>query len=1776
MVNISWFEKGVEMSKEGKTNLKIIFISILLLVVMSFVVYATSITFNNPTLNSFKSITTNSTRFNLTIRIDNTDKYDSITVRYNGSYANGTDIKGPNSTTLCNALNASGGPTFNTTKLEGSGLSLNVTCTSNITILPGNWTILVSLNNASEGSNINLTNSTVFVIDTATPNVVPVRPFDVNDPGATNYTAFPIRFVVNVTGNATDTGNSGVDIVYFKVSSSTSGAGTNETVNGSQVMTANITTASGSRNVVNYTTANDGLTISFGSNQRGPGAHSVTFCANDTAGNLNCSTPVNFIIRGGNASDMIKMISGAGASSIVGFSLNFSLENGTPIEVDSTPHFFDPIGVNYTMQMNFTSNRCVGDNCTPVTLEIVGMNIDQNKMSNMSNANASRDPSADFRAKAGGTGYNQSVGWMDLAKFLPDFVLYKFGIIRYTGFQGYDRLYHCNGSFGSPDCWQMNLCPSRPVIGNPANASQDNYTFIADQTGYNSSSSSITIGACYLLEAGNTTIYVKHFSGGAGADDTTPPTVTLNFPANGSNQTNTTPFINITINDTGGSGFANISAFLNITVEGRLYQYPTNISCSPATINATGMICTMNATHTIKENSSVTILVNVYDSSNNSNIQNSSFAFKLDSTAPIYVTWNATNSYNGSQSGLGGIFNGGNAFNFSGTAIGSLGPSLSQSAKQGDTITFFVNWSDTISGGGINSRRATLEILNNSDSLFYMVNATNVTATASANDSWTNFTWVIPIGHTFTEGANITYRINVSDPSGNMNSTNSSLTAIGGNLTKNLSFTFTVNDTALPNVTVRLGTSSLQPANTSTPGSVLNFSFSGTAILLNWSVNDLGGMSQINVSFDNNTVDSGCGEYVTYGSSIINNRLNFQIQYPASGCAGSTSGIVSGSLSNGTHNVTFSAIDAWGNTFRKYVIFNIDNQPPGINISGYSTASGSISGASVNNSNMRSNDTINVTVNDVGSSGVVGTNSTLYATSCNTTNASFTPNTHFTPFNTPGCIGKNQQVTLTAFVNDTSGNANSTTIYFRLDGVAPTFVSTAITNGTSGSNFTVSWNVTDAFMNVTDVSFYLDNSSTYTNTNTTGNMFNISNGTGSASLNLSTLLGSSFISGRHFVVLTANDSVNNQVNTSPIYFTIDGSIVVSDFLNNLSNKFTNNSDGSGTGLGNVTAIELYQVLSNGTLVNANGTTPLTNQTFRLLLGTNVTNLNVTLEVNGTEINWAANFTLTTNNTNFISVVGSVFGKNVLHTVFFDSSLDTFLPNNDGYFGVLRLPLGKGNYSTIYWFEDETTTNTTTAPTTLSACSGTFTRTTSTPCFTDNNSFTLVFVPHFSGVAAVNETTGPYINPDFPLGTNITNSSFIPSFKTSLDVSQCFYSIGGVSNQSMTISGTTLNKTCTGGVTNISHNSQTVINFTTTDGSVVSTKTVGINITDLLAPGVPETTIANSSIGETSVVITWNTSEYTNSTVTYQKTATDSTPANKTDSQLVLSHSISITDLSTDTKYNFTVRSCDFSANCNSSSSQFNFTTAANTSTATAAAAAAGGGGGGGAAAPTTNIETSKAQVFASIAAGSTAVVNVNKAAIAVTKVEVSVVNAVTNAEITVASLKSKPTTEAAGVKVYQYLDLAPKNLGTSDVSKVMITFTVPRKWLADNGVSESDVVLARYSAGSWTELSTTIASSDATSVTYSSESPGFSYYAVTVKAAVAAPKPEEKPVVEEPVKPLEPKKPLEEVKEKVEEAIKPVAEKIGISTTALAWIIIIAVVIIGLVAYFIYARKSRE
>ena len=158
-------------------------------------------------------------------------------------------------------------------------------------------------------------------------------------------------------------------------------------------------------------------------------------------------------------------------------------------------------------------------------------------------------------------------------------------------------------------------------------------------------------------------------------------------------------------------------------------------------------------------------------------------------------------------------------------------------------------------------------------------------------------------------------------------------------------------------------------------------------------------------------------------------------------------------------------------------------------------------------------------------------------------------------------------------------------------------------------------------------------------------------------------------------------------------------------------------------------------------------------------------------------------------------------------------------------------------------------------------------------------------------------------------------------------------------------------------------------------------------------------------------------------------------------------------------------------------------------------------------------------------------------------------------------MKDKPVAKEAAAKVYQYLQLTKKNVQDTQADKITIAFKVTKAWLDSNNLKSADVSLYRYKDDEWNELTTRVVSSDSTNVNYEAFTPGFSYFAIGAKAAPAEAVPEEAPeevAPEEAPTPVEKPKPIEAPKK-----------------APVGWIILAAVLVIGVIGYFVYQKKKK-
>ena len=160
-----------------------------------------------------------------------------------------------------------------------------------------------------------------------------------------------------------------------------------------------------------------------------------------------------------------------------------------------------------------------------------------------------------------------------------------------------------------------------------------------------------------------------------------------------------------------------------------------------------------------------------------------------------------------------------------------------------------------------------------------------------------------------------------------------------------------------------------------------------------------------------------------------------------------------------------------------------------------------------------------------------------------------------------------------------------------------------------------------------------------------------------------------------------------------------------------------------------------------------------------------------------------------------------------------------------------------------------------------------------------------------------------------------------------------------------------------------------------------------------------------------------------------------------------------------------------------------------------AVSSGGGSSGGGGSFISTSPKDSAASIshtWYTIIAGTPAIMSINNPKIAFTQISINAKNSLTNPSLRVDTLSSNPSTMVVAPKVYQYLEFTHTKMEDSDISSVVMNFKVPKSWLTENNVQESDVTLYRFSNNKWIALPTTSIGAEG----YTSTSPGFSWYTI--------------------------------------------------------------------------------
>jgi len=734
-----------------------------------------------------------------------------------------------------------------------------------------------------------------------------------------------------------------------------------------------------------------------------------------------------------------------------------------------------------------------------------------------------------------------------------------------------------------------------------------------------------------------------------------------------------------------------------------------------------------------------------------------------------------------------------------------------------------------------------------------------------------------------------------------------------------------------------------------------------------------------------------------------------------------------------------------------------------------------------NNTNITSSGAITVDVADK----PTGVRTTQFTTGCGAS-GTFTDNVVFYPFNdTSGaCTGSGVR-TLTINATDHANNSNVSAFLFGVDDTAPTINAISPGEGLSLEN-NILLNVTSADdrVKISFVGYYLDG-------NTLINISFNAAGLGSTASTLVSNLSVNFTGGNHTIKFTANDTVGNLVNSTSINFIVVAPIPLSDWTSGLNSTL-------GT---EIAAEPIFRVKNASGAYNIQTGNQLSNGTFELIITANSTgtNINITLsDFDGSTANWAKiNSTyLRTNNTEAYTGIQSNWTNTILHMVYANNSLTDFAKNTNGYYGTITFPINNSLVQEFWWLEDETDLL---SRTNITQCETIFTATDTTPCWNYTTSGrTIVFVPHYSVIVAVNDSGAPVITVNKPDPTQ-TVSTFLPNITVSSDAVSCKYlKNGSKTNVTMTITGTE----CIG--TAESYKNLEVaegynITFYAEDSSGnIATGIMKFNVSDNTAPIID---VINSSPEIVTGSITLSANESVNTTVAYGKSNTSQT-SEATETDFSTSQTVSLSGLSAATKYYYNVTVCDFNGNCVKNGT-FNFTTdSAGASPASDSSGGSGGGGGGGGGSLLAGgLQDTVNHFWKSLEKGSTGTVKIRNREFSVSEIDFKVGKDSENVELSVIRLESKPegVSDLAGdLAVFQYFEVDTKNL--EDIEEASMRFEVKKSWFDSENLDKNSVALYRHT-GQWDKLKTEFLSEDSFSAFYLADVPGFSYFAVGAKSS---------------------------------------------------------------------------
>lgn len=156
--------------------------------------------------------------------------------------------------------------------------------------------------------------------------------------------------------------------------------------------------------------------------------------------------------------------------------------------------------------------------------------------------------------------------------------------------------------------------------------------------------------------------------------------------------------------------------------------------------------------------------------------------------------------------------------------------------------------------------------------------------------------------------------------------------------------------------------------------------------------------------------------------------------------------------------------------------------------------------------------------------------------------------------------------------------------------------------------------------------------------------------------------------------------------------------------------------------------------------------------------------------------------------------------------------------------------------------------------------------------------------------------------------------------------------------------------------------------------------------------------------------------------------------------------------------------------------------------------------------PANNVKVKElSQIF--ITSGNPVVFNFTKNATSVVYVSFDSKKTVGKTTTIVEMLKDKSmlTSDVPESEVYNYLNIWVGNGGYAtekNIEDAVVCFKVEKSWVMDKNIDPASINLNRYNNGKWNNLPTTLSREDSQCLYFTTETPGFSSFAITGKTAV--------------------------------------------------------------------------